>query len=40
MSDEHELILDLLGALDRIAEALEDMRDQLASNKGGDSDDT
>lgn len=37
--DEHGLVLDFIDALRRIAEALEDIRDQLETDKGADEDD-
>jgi hypothetical protein len=40
MNDDRELILELLGSLDRIAEALEGIREQLANDKGSDGNDT
>ena len=40
MNDDRELILELLGSLDRIAEALEGIREQLVNEKGSDDDDT
>mgnify|MGYP001175580251 CR=1 FL=1 len=40
MNDDRELILELLGSLDRIAEALEDIREKLANDKWSDGDDT
>ena len=33
MNDEQEMVLELLGSLDRIAEALESIRDQLANKE-------
>lgn len=39
-SDEHELVLDFIDSLRRIAEALEDIRDELKSDKGANEDDT
>jgi hypothetical protein len=40
MNDDRELVLELLGSLDRIAEALEDIREKIVNDKGSDNDDT
>jgi len=39
-SDENELVLDFIDTLQRIAEALEDIREELKSDKGDNKDDT
>ncbi len=40
VSDEQALVLDFIDTLQRIAEALEDIRDQLEYDKGANEDDT